>query len=152
VDIWKYLTDGETVLKEFKLSGFDVHATTKRLFSSTPNGSIVQDYDYYYISSVLFKSKRYLWLIPVGAAIIIAALYFLSPGRSNIDPISFWIALAGGIAVIVLGAVLRKKVLRLYVIGGLNPEFQGRSEDLESLFQIIRGKSVLTKPTVPNPG
>jgi hypothetical protein len=148
VDIWKYLTDGETILKEFRLSGFDVHATSKRLFSSTASGSIVQDYDYHYISSVLFKSKRYLWLIAIGVAIIIAALYFLSPGRSNIDPILFWIALAGGTGIIVLGSVLRKKVLRLYVIGGLTPEFQGRSEDLESLFQIIRGKSVLTKPTV----
>lgn len=151
LDVWKYLVEGETIVKEFKLKGYDVHATNRRVFVSSVSGSVVQDYDYNHISSLLFKSKRYFWLIFVGVAVLATSWYFLSPDRSTMDPILFWIATAAGIGLLLLGIFLKIEVLRIYVTGAPTAELQGKRADLEKLFQIVREKSIRNAPPVPKP-
>ncbi|GEM_PF-5350553 len=141
MDVSKYLTDNEVIDKTFTLKGFEVHATNKRIFVSSDDGDIVQDYVYEHISSMLFTAKHYHWLIVIGIAIVAASLIFKvisrSPFQVNFD--LFWIGIAIGVAIALAGAFLKKEVLRLFVIGVPGPrEFQADREDLEALFKTVR--------------
>jgi hypothetical protein len=152
VKIDKYLTRGEKVVRNFNLKEFEVKATNKRLFVTSFDGNLVQDYAYQHISSMKFAAKYYRWLIGVGIAIIAASLLFKlstrTPFALNFD--LFWIGIGIGIACVLAGLFLKKEVLTLYVIGvPHHPEFQAERKELEALFKTIRDEKESAESVAP---
>jgi hypothetical protein len=140
----KYLGQGEVIDKTFALKGYDVHATNRRLFISSFDGKVVQDFVYDHISSLLFTAKRYNWLLVLGTAIIIVSLFYMNflsrtPFRLGFD--WFWVGIVVGVACIILGIFLKKEVMVLFVIGiPKSPALEGDRKHLEDLFRTIREK------------
>jgi hypothetical protein len=152
----KYLTQGEVIDKTFTLKGFDVQATNKRLFISSFDGKVVQDFVYDHISSLLFTAKRYHWLMVLGAAIVIGSLFYMNsvsrtPFRMGFD--WFWIGILAGVACILLGIFLKKEVMLLFVIGipaNKIPFLEGDRKHLDDLFRTIREKKGESNASAPN--
>jgi len=148
MEIEGYLTQGEDVEKTFNLKGRDIHATNKRLFVSKPNGREVQDYQYEHISSLKFSLKRYYWLIALGVGIIIVWSLLANNMRVADNSPMRWIGFAFGGLIAILGILWKKEGMMLYVIGCGNVLFEGKRNDLDDLFVIIReNKQVITSVT-----
>ena len=147
MNIDKYLTQGEVVIKAFTLKTREAHATNKRLFISKPNESTVADFDYRHISSIEFILTRFYWLIGVGGAIIVAS-WFLLNNIPFLNDYIRWIGIAIGIACVIVGVFLKKERMTLYVIGYGEVPLEGNRRDLDGLFVTIREKiQVITSPT-----
>ena len=136
--IQNILARDELVEKGFRVKGRRLYATDRRLLEL--EGHTIRDFDYAHISSVAYTSKRYLWLIGVGIALIIlgAAL------RSLLDFEPFlWIFLVIGVVFIIIGALFRKEFVVAYVVGVPDPiKYEGSRQTLHSLLQLIREKQL----------
>lgn len=134
--IQNILARDELVEKDFHVKGRRVYATDRRLLEL--KGRSIRDFDYAHISSVAYTSKRYLWLIGVGIALII----FGAALRSLLDfELFLWIFLVIGFILIIIGALVKEEFVKANVVGVPDPiKYAGSRQTLHSLLQLIRQK------------
>jgi len=134
--IQNILAKDELVEKDFRVKGCRLYATSRRLLEL--KGRTIRDFAYAHISSVAYTSKRYLWLIGVGVALIIlgAAL------RSLLDFEPFlWSFLVIGVVFIIIGALVREEFVEANIVGAPDPiKYEGSRQTLHSLMQLIGEK------------
>lgn len=136
----KFLTDGETVEKFYKLNKA-VYATNKRLLERS--GRKIRDYDYNHISSISYESKRYYPLIVLGVIIAIAGIWISN--EMEIEEITYG-AIGVSLILILIGIFLKREWVKLTVIGLKEPvKYEGDRNDLDSLLHFVRQKR-LTEP------
>ena len=122
-----------------------LYATNRRLLEL--KGHTVRDFAYAHISSVAYTSRRYLWLIVIGIALIImgAALRsLLDFGRV------LWIFLVIGVVFIIIGALVREEFVEANIVGA--PEsirYEGSRQTLHSLMQLIGEKQAVEATAGP---
>jgi hypothetical protein len=134
--IRQFLAADECIEEAFYLKSHQVYATDRRILIQ--KGRTVRDFPYAHISSVEYSSKRYWWLIALG--IIIAAAggfaFVISDGH-----FASLLLVPIGIALIILGAILKSEWIEAIVIGVSDPiKFRGVSQELNALLQAIRQK------------
>jgi len=130
------LARDELVEKDFRVKGRRLYATSRRLLEL--KGHTIRDFDYAHISSVAYTSKRYLWLIGVGIALIILGAVL----RSLLDFEPFlWSFLVIGVVFIIIGALVREEFVEANVVGVPDPiKYEGSRQTLHSLMQLIGEK------------
>jgi hypothetical protein len=137
-NIRSLLTENETIEKRFDLKGCKLYATDKRLLRT--EGRSITDFDYAHISSIMYSSKRYWWLIVPGIVLMIIGAFVGSYAGIALIIIGFIFIIAGAIA--------KSEWVEANVVGVPKPvKFEGSRQDLDSLLQIVRQKRIV-KPTV----
>jgi hypothetical protein len=129
--IRSFLTQDEVIEASFHLTGCQLYATDQRLVMTS--GRTTRDFDYKHISSIAYETKRYRYLIVIGAVFIIVGL-----GAGDT-----WAAVLGllGLLLIIAGAFAKSERIELNVVGISTPIlFQGSRQELDSLFQTVRQK------------
>lgn len=140
--IQNILTEDENIEEIFDLEGQQVYATDKRLLVVKERS--IRDFDYTHISSVLYSSKRYRWLIALGILLTIVG-YFVGDFFGSAWAIPF---VGIGVILIIVGVVRKSEWIEVNVVGVPDPQkFPGEKRNLDSLLQIIRQKR-MAKRTV----
>lgn len=130
------LARDELVEKDFRVKGCRLYATGRRLLEL--KGRTIRDFAYAHISSVAYTSKRYLWLIGVGIALIILGAVLNS--LLDFEPF-LWSFLVVGVVFIIIGALFMEEFVEANIVGAPDPiKYEGSRQTLHSLMQLIGEK------------
>ena len=139
--IQNILTSDELVERDFHVKGRRLYATNRRLLEL--KGRSIRDFDYAHISSVAYTSKRYLWLIVIGIALIIIGVVLDSESL-------LWVCLVIGFILIIIGALAKDEFVEANVVGVPNSiKYEGSRQTLHSLLQLIREKQATESAVRP---
>lgn len=126
------LTEDEHIRKQFNLKGRQVYETNKRLL--VQEGNTVRDLDYNHISSITYRSKRYLHLIALGISLIVWGAFM--------EYLFATFLIIFGLLSIIFG-VHKSKWVEVNVVWVSEPQiFRGERANLDSLVQIIRERQI----------